>query len=40
MSHPLSAPDGRLLVFMSERDRHAVDVFLADASTGTVLRTW
>jgi Tol biopolymer transport system component len=36
---PALSPDGRLLVFMSERDRHAVDVFLADASTGAVLRT-
>jgi Tol biopolymer transport system component len=36
---PSLSPDGRLLVFMSERDGHAVDVFLADASTGAVLRT-
>ena len=36
---PSLSPDGRLLVFMSERDGHAVDVFLADASTGEVLRT-
>ena len=36
---PSLSPDGRLLVFMSERDGHAVDVFVADASTGTVLRT-
>jgi WD40 repeat protein len=36
---PSLSPDGRLLVFMSERDGHSVDVFLADASTGTVLRT-
>jgi Tol biopolymer transport system component len=36
---PSLSPDGRLLVFISERDRHAVDVFLADASTGAVLRT-
>ena len=36
---PSLSPDGRLLVFMSERDGHAVDVFLADASTGDVLRT-
>jgi Tol biopolymer transport system component len=36
---PSLSPDGRHLVFLSERDGHAVDVFLADASTGTVLRT-
>jgi Tol biopolymer transport system component len=36
---PSLSPDGRLIVFMSERDRHAVDVFLADASTGAVVRT-
>jgi Tol biopolymer transport system component len=36
---PSLSPDGRLLVFMSERNQHAVDVYLADASTGTVLRT-
>ena len=36
---PSLSPDGQLLVFMSERDGHAVDVFLADASTGEVLRT-
>src|SRR6185503_15270449 len=36
---PSLSPDGRLLVFLSERDGHAVDVFLADASTGAVLRT-
>src|SRR5262245_25932427 len=36
---PSLSPDGRLLVFMSERDRSAVDVFLADASTGAVMRT-
>jgi Tol biopolymer transport system component len=36
---PSLSPDGQLLVFMSERDGHAVDVFLADASTGAVLRT-
>jgi Tol biopolymer transport system component len=36
---PSLSPDGRYLVFMSERDRHAVDVFLADAATGKVVRT-
>jgi Tol biopolymer transport system component len=35
---PSLSPDGRLLVFLSERDRHAVDVFLADATTGMVTR--
>jgi Tol biopolymer transport system component len=36
---PSLSPDGRLLVFMSERDRHAVDVFLADANSGAAIRT-
>jgi len=36
---PSLSPDGRYLVFMSERDQHAVDVFLADAATGKVVRT-
>jgi WD40 repeat protein len=36
---PSLSPDGRRLVFMSERNRRAVDVYLADASTGQVMRT-
>jgi Tol biopolymer transport system component len=35
---PRLSPDGRYLVFLSERDRLSVDIFLADASTGTVIR--
>jgi Tol biopolymer transport system component len=33
---PALSPDGRFLVFLSERDQHAVDVFLADAKSGRV----
>ena len=36
---PSLSADGRLLVFMSERNRHAVDVFVADAQSGRVVRT-
>jgi hypothetical protein len=32
------SPDGAHLVFLSERDRYAVDMFLADARTGRVER--
>ncbi len=35
---PALSPDGRSLVFLSERDRYSVDVFLADAATGAVRR--
>jgi hypothetical protein len=35
---PALGPDGRHLVFLSERDGFSVDVYLADASTGAVLR--
>lgn len=35
---PRLSPDGRWLVFLSERDGHSVDVFLADAATGSVVR--
>jgi Tol biopolymer transport system component len=33
---PALSPDGTQLVFMSERDRLSLDLFLADASTGAV----
>jgi hypothetical protein len=32
------SPDGRRIVFLSERDQFSIDVFLADASTGEVAR--
>ena len=35
---PALSPDGRSLVFVSERDRLSLDLFLADASTGAVTR--
>ena len=35
---PALSPDGRRIVFLSERDRLSVDLFLADASTGRILR--
>lgn len=35
---PALSPDGRQLVFMSERDRLSLDLFMADAETGTVVR--
>jgi hypothetical protein len=35
---PALSPDGRFLVFLSERDQHAVDVYLADAKSGRVRR--
>jgi Tol biopolymer transport system component len=35
---PSISPDGRYVVFLSERDGYSVDVFLADAETGTVVR--
>jgi WD40 repeat protein len=35
---PALSPDGRRVVFLSERDGYSVDVFLADASHGTVTR--
>ena len=34
---PALSPDGRRLVFLSERDRLAIDLFLADAATGRIL---
>src|SRR5215203_2747900 len=35
---PSLSPDGRELVFLSERDQLSVDLFVADASTGAILR--
>src|SRR5262249_3162937 len=35
---PSISPDGRYVVFLSERDGYSVDVFLAEAETGTVVR--
>ncbi|MBI4478170.1 MAG: PD40 domain-containing protein, partial [Acidobacteria bacterium] len=35
---PAISPDGEELVFLSERDRYSIDVYLADASTGAVKR--
>ena len=35
---PALSPDGTQLVFLSERDGYAVDVFLADAETGAIRR--
>jgi Tol biopolymer transport system component len=35
---PALSPDGTQLVFLSERDRYSVDVFLADGRTGRVRR--
>jgi hypothetical protein len=35
---PSLSPDGRQAVFFSERDRVSLDLFLADARTGTIVR--
>jgi Tol biopolymer transport system component len=35
---PALSPDGSQIVFLSERDRYSVDLFLADARTGAVRR--
>lgn len=35
---PALSPDGQQLVFLSERDLFSIDMFLADAQTGTVIR--
>ena len=35
---PALSPDGRRVVFLSERDRYSIDLFLADADTGKVIR--
>ncbi|MGH7477826.1 MAG: peptidase S9 [Longimicrobiales bacterium] len=36
---PVLSPDGRYVAFLSERDLFSIDLFLADASTGRVIRT-
>src|SRR5690606_28905060 len=35
---PAISPDGRLVAFMSEKDLFGIDLFLADAHTGQILR--
>lgn len=35
---PAISPDGRLVAFMSEKDLFSIDLFLADAQTGDVIR--
>jgi dipeptidyl aminopeptidase/acylaminoacyl peptidase len=35
---PTLSPDGKLLAFLSERGLFSIDLFVADATTGTVLR--
>jgi WD40-like Beta Propeller Repeat len=35
---PALSPDGRHVVFLSERDGYSIDVFLANAETGAVVR--
>jgi len=35
---PALSPDGSHIVFLSERDGYSIDVFLADAATGAVIR--
>jgi Tol biopolymer transport system component len=35
---PALSPDGSRIVFLSERDGYSIDVFLADAATGVVIR--
>lgn len=35
---PAISPDGRFLAFMSEKDLFGIDLFLADAKTGAILR--
>jgi Tol biopolymer transport system component len=36
---PSLSPDGASLVFLSERGQYSIDVYVADAATGTVRRT-
>jgi Tol biopolymer transport system component len=35
---PALSPDGKSLVFMSERDQYSIDVFVADTATGSISR--
>jgi len=35
---PILSPDGRFLAFLSEKDLFSIDLFLADAQTGRVIR--
>jgi hypothetical protein len=35
---PALSPDGKRVVFLSERDLYSIDLFLADADTGRVIR--
>ena len=35
---PVLSPNGRYLVFLSERDGYSIDVYLAEAATGSVVR--
>jgi Tol biopolymer transport system component len=35
---PSLSPDGTQLVFLSERDGYSIDVFLADAQSGAIIR--
>jgi Tol biopolymer transport system component len=35
---PAISPDGKLLAFLSEKDLFGIDLFLADASTGKIIR--
>src|SRR5262249_57239683 len=35
---PALSPDGRWVIFLSERDGYSVDVFLARVSTGEIMR--
>ena len=35
---PAISPDGRQIMFVSERDRLSLDLFMADASSGTVVK--
>ncbi len=38
MSGPELSPDGSRLVFFSERDLFSIDMFVADARTGKVIK--
>jgi len=35
---PALSPDGRYVVFLSERDGYSIDVFLAETATGNIIR--